>query len=104
MQCVRAPFKLWASLKTKTAQPCPRNCQTLGAVRGGSNIDDGPAAGAGQQQDARQLVLVLILVLMYDTIGKEEEKVTWLGSLRKMGSRGGEALESREAIMVTWLT
>ena len=58
-------------------------------MRGGSNIDDRPQAGAGQQQDARQLVIVLILVLMYDTIGKEEEKVTWLGSLRKMGSRGG---------------
>ena len=89
MQCVRAPFKLWASLKTKIAQPCPRVCQTLGAVRGGSNIDDRPQAGAGQQQDARQLMLVLILVLMYDTIGKEEEKVTWFGSSRKMGSRGG---------------
>ena len=72
-------------------------------MRGGSNIDDGPAAGAGQQQDARQLVLVLTLEQMYDTIGKEEEKVTWFGSSRKMGSRGGEALESREAIMVTWL-
>ena len=75
----------------------------FGSCEGVSNIDDRPPAGAGQQQDARQLVLVLILVQIYDTIGKEEEKVTWFGSLRKMDSRG-EALESREAIMVTWLT
>ena len=70
-------------------------------MRGGSNIDDRPPAGAGQQQDARQLVLVLILVQMYDAIGKEEkEKVTWFDSLRKVDYRG-EALESRQAIMVT---
>ena len=72
-------------------------------MRGRGNIDDRPQAGAGQQQDARQLVLVLILVQMYDTTGREEEKVTWFGSSRKMRS-WGEAFESREAIMATWLT
>ena len=53
------------SLKTrKNSTAMSAHLSNFGSCEGGSNIDDRPPAGAGEQQDAK--VLVLILVQIYN--------------------------------------
>ena len=72
------------SLKTrKNSTAMSAGLSNFGSCEGGSNIDDGPPAGAGQQQDVRQLVLrqpiavsdISVYICLIDIRSKSKEQL-----------------------------